>query len=753
MDSRIYYSHRREDNPNPDSWRILQDHLFDVAQKAADFASIFQAAQYGYLAGLWHDLGKYQAAFQESLLKGERPLNHSAFGAILAKKTFNDDTRALPMGFVIAGHHTGLANLRKSDNSPVPSLVDQLKGNQNHYAGLLSRIPEDLLQQQFPELPDYLQTRPGLDAGTLMGIRRSLEFWTRFLYSTLVDADYLDREAFLADQTKATLPRPAIPELRSRLSVYLVGLTHGPPVDGINARIDQSQPELLSACREASALPPGIFVLTTPSGEDNTLASLAFAMDHAEAHGLRRAIMVMPHTGLAEQTARLCGEAFGPENILEHHADFDPLDGPGRNLDERSLSRDLATENWDFPVIVTNAVLFFEALFSRSPYRCRKLHNIAGSVIILDQVQSLPTKTLICVTEALNELAHHYRCSVLISTPSPSALTARPAFPQGLNGARLIVTDSARPMENMVRADYSWPDPDLPGPSWGELAEELAGHDQVLAVVHRRGDARLLARLLRERAGKESVRHLSALMCPAHQLEILDQVRTALSHGEPCRLVTTALVETGCDLDFPVVYRALGGLDSMASAGRLCSRSDRPKQGQVKVFLAPSRPPRGIQSEAFEVTRALLQAHDGQLDTYNPELFEAYFRTLYYNQELDDCSIQPLRQEFNFADVDRDFKLIEDGFTRTVVAPYGKAPELLKTITSNPPCRRVLRELQPYTVQTHERTFAQILEAGAILEITSGLFTLSPTFEYIYDQDFGLAVADDPRDRPDTLIG
>jgi CRISPR-associated endonuclease/helicase Cas3 len=719
---------------------------------ASDFASAFEAGRWGYLAGLWHDLGKYQEDFQEHLHKGWPTLDHSAFGALLAKKTFNDDHRALPLSFVIAGHHTGLANLRQRENQHRPSLVEHLRAHQNNYQDLFIQIPEELLRQTLPQLPDYLQTSPGMPVRAFMKARRSLEFWTRFLFSALVDADRLDREAFLTPHAEIPLPGAAMPELHSSLSRYLNGLTTGLPVEPRETPLRRLRGKVLSACREAAGRPPGLFVLNVPGGWGKSLASLAFATDHALAHGLRRVVLVLPHSSLIEQSALTCREAYGSENVLEHYTGFDPPAHADRFTMEWDQRRDMAAENWDKPIIVTDTIQFFESLYANSADRCRKLHNLSGSAIILDQVHALPPGTLICITEALQELVRHYRCSVLLSTTPPPALTARPAFPEGLTGVSPIMIEAERQRAEQAQADYSWPDPDLPGPTWSQLAAELAGHDQVLTIVPRHGDARMLARLLREISGRKSVYHLSGLMCPAHRSEIVNQVRTALNQGAPYRLVASRLVETCSDLDFPVVYLALGGLESMAQAGSLCNRSGQLEKGLIRVFMAPSRPPRGIQSKAFEVARALLQAYDGHLDLNDPKLFEAYYRTLYYNEEQDACSIQPLRQEFNFADVQRHFKLIEDGFTRTVVAPYGKAPELLAAIAAQGPSRRIFRELQPYTIQVHEQTFSQIREAGAILELTPGLFSVNPAFNYIYDQDFGLAAADDPRDHPDTLI-
>ena len=752
MADHSYFSYGWEDNPDPGSWQVLPDHLHNVALMAAEFAAAFQAGPWGHLAGLWHDLGKYHDAFQENILKDEPALEHSAWGAIWAKKIFNDDNLALPLSFAIAGHHTGLPNLRESNDPHHPSLVEHLRAHSHNFPDLLTRIPPELLHQPLPELPDHLRTGVGLTGNDFMKVRRALEFWTRFLFSSLVDADRLDREIFLTGPPEQDSPRAVTRELQLRLAEYVDGLPAGLSVQDRQSPTQLIRRKVLSACREAARQSPGFFNLTVPSGWGKTVACLTMALDHALAHGLDRVVVVTPHIGLPEQTVQTCREACGAANVLEHYTDFAPPDGSVGLAQEIVRRRDLAAENWDLPIIVTDTVQFFESLYASQAYRCRKLHNLAGSVIILDQVHALPHGSLTCVIDALQELVHNYGCSVLLSTSSPSALVASRVFPEGLTELRHIVIDADPGPEDLPQPEYSWPDSDLDGPTWSELAEELVSHDQVLAVVPRRGDARLLARLLKEISARDSVWHLSGLMCPAHRLEILNQVRAALHQGAPCRLVATTRVAAGSDLDFPMLFLALDGLASMVQAGGLCNRSGHHGQGQVKVFLAPSRPPRGVQAKAFEVARALLQANNGQLNLNDSELFESYYRTLYYNEEQDICAIQPQRQEFNFASVSRDFKLIEDGFTRTVVVPYGQAPELLQTLASQGPSRLVFRQLQPYCVQVHEHTFSQILEAGAILELTPGLFSISPAFEYIYDRSFGLAAADDPRDHPDTLI-
>ena len=304
-------------------------------------------------------------------------------------------------------------------------------------------------------------------------------------------------------------------------------------------------------------------------------------------------------------------------------------------------------------------------------------------MIILDEVQCLPPGFLLSIVEALNELATHYGCSIVLSTATPPALAARERFETGLKGIREIVANTKELAGKLKRVEYAWPNEGTSSMTWAQLAREMVEHQQVLAVVHKRDDARNLARELKSIAPEqEPVWHLSALMCAAHRSEVLAKIKDALTRGVACRVVSTQLVEAGVDVDFPIVYRALGGLDSIVQAAGRCNREGRLDKGRVVVFRAETSPPRGTPRQAMEVTESLLRDAGGILDPSDPELFEEYFRMLYHDVVLDAKRIQTLRQEFNFASVGREFKLIEDGFTTPVVVPYGEAVTHVQELVS-----------------------------------------------------------------------
>jgi CRISPR-associated endonuclease/helicase Cas3 len=747
-----FYAHTLEGEPST-KWQALEEHLLGVAKLAARFAEVFQSQSWGYCAGLWHDLGKYQAEFQERLLGGHVSVEHSGAGAALASK--NARELGIPLAFAIAGHHAGLANYVSSDPGLPTPLRERLKGGGRALETILPVIPAEIAGHSIPGIPAFLHAKPGLRQDEMERLCRRSEFWTRFLFSTLVDADRLDTEAF-CDADKAALRSwfSSIPALRERLDSFIDQRMDSLTTMEKKTSVNLSRAEILEACRKAATLSPGVFSLTVPTGGGKTLSAMSFALNHAERCDLRRVIVVIPYTSIIEQNADVYSQALGADNVVEHHSSLDSDKKKTKYGEELTNRHELACENWDAPVIVTTTVQFFESLFSNHPSRCRKIHNIARSVIVLDEVQCLPPAFLLSIVEALNELATHYGCSIVLSTATPPALAAREKFETGLKGIREIVANTKELGERLKRVEYAWPADGARFITWAQLAREMLEHQQVLAVVHKRDDARNLARELKAIAPEgEPVWHLSALMCAAHRTEVLSKIKDALARGAACRVVSTQLVEAGVDVDFPIVYRALGGLDSIVQAAGRCNREGHLNKGRVVVFRAETSPPRGTPRRAMEVTESLLREAGGILDPSDPELFEEYFRMLYAVEILDAKRIQTLRQEFNFGFVGREFKLIEDGFTRTVVVPYGEAAVHVQELRLKGATRATLRGLQRFVVNIYPDAFAKFSGAGALEEVIEGVFTLTKPYEGSYDDAFGLLTGDEPQADPAALMG
>lgn len=491
MGKPTFYARSSSSDQATPTWQPLPNHLGNAADLAGCFAGAFGSSDWGQLAGLWHDIGKYREAFQRKLRGEALSVEHSGAGAVLARE--RDEKLGLFLAIAIAGHHSGLANAVSTEGGPKP-LKQRLRENIPVLEAIRSDLPNEIVERPVPDWPDFLAgTRK--NRAEIRTARRRRAFWTRFLFSALVDADRLDSEAFANPAIAASRSRYAdICDLQNRFETYLDDKVESLSREERESEVNKARSEVLHACRSAAEAAPGIFSLTVPTGGGKTLSSMSFALRHARRYSLRRVIVVIPYTSIIEQNAEEYRGALGAENVIEHHSNLDPETREGRYADDLVRRHELACENWDAPVIVTTTVQFFESLFSNHSSRCRKLHNIAQSVVILDEVQTLPEQFLVPIIDALNQLVSNYGCSVVLSTATPPALTARDSFPAGLNNVRPIVREPATLFQRLARVTYSWPDGDDEPTDWDELAAELADEPQVLAVVHRRKDARELAR-------------------------------------------------------------------------------------------------------------------------------------------------------------------------------------------------------------------------------------------------------------------
>jgi CRISPR-associated endonuclease/helicase Cas3 len=758
-----FYAHSLPDPNRPRSdWERLDHHLYAVASLAAGFAEAFAAADWGRVAGLWHDLGKYQAEFQQRLTDSSIHAPHAGVGAACAQARFGK--AGLPLAFVIAGHHAGLANLTQSDAGRTP-LEEVVRENLPILKRLEGVIPPSLSALPNPEIPAFLRNRPE----TREGLVRSICFFIRMLFSALVDADRLATAGFYA-RTEGRTPEAELLEydnlvvLRDRLDAHIDRLS-AKAATGALSPVNAMRAAVLDACRRAAPLAPGLFSLTVPTGGGKTLSSMSFALRHAVEYNLRRVIVVIPFTSIIEQNAKRYRDALGVDdrpdnrNVLEHHSGVDEEQRLQENS-EAERRRQTAAENWDAPIVVTTTVQFFESLFSDHPSRCRKLHRIARSVIILDEVQTLPPRFLLSILDALRELSANYGCTIVLSTATPPALEKHAALPQGLTDVRPIIPDSRTLFDSPAarRVEVEWRTEQVT--PYVELAREMAGHRQTLAIVHRRADARALY----EQLPPEGRYHLSALMCPAHRLQRLEETTAALLAGGTCRLVATQLIEAGVDVDFPVVYRALAGLDSLAQAagrcdreGRLTERMGRPG-GKFIVFRAETPPPPGTLRKAQEATSLLLRLQQdmpslaGGLDLYNPDHGLLFFRELYGREALDAANVQRELAAFNLASAAAAFRLIDDKFACPIVVPWGDAPQRLDAFRHQPN-RSTIRALQPFIVQVRLDFAQHLADIGAIelWEDSLGLPT-SLFGESRYTDEYGLDVGRDKGLDPDVLI-
>jgi len=679
------------DGQDTSEWERLEDHLIAVAGTAGESATDFGAGPVAKIGGLLHDLGKVKPAFQDKLRGKKNNVSHSGEGALYALENFGLIGKLL--AFCIAGHHSGLPNgIDRAAGRPATPLAERLE-----QAEPVS-LPADVT------LPSLAMPDPLADKSAQAFFE--LQFFTRMLFSALVDADFIETERFYAPGA----PRDA-PEDLNALRAALAGQLgkFGPPETAVN----RLRAEVLEAAGKAACQPPGLFTLTVPTGGGKTLTSLRFALDHAQAHGLRRVIYVAPFTAIIEQTADVFrGALANRDAVLEHHSAFD---AETKSADETQAERlKLAAQNWDRPVVVTTAVQFFESLFANRTQKCRKLHNIARSVIVLDEAQTLPVNFLRPCLATLKELVRGYGCSVVLCTATQPAirdadgLRAEEAIPA--SETREIAPDPDELYRRLKRVEAQFVGP-LEN---DDLAARVAGR-KALVIVNNKRQARAIYDIL----GRGNALHLSTNMTAAHRSNVLARVR----EGFDGPVVSTALVEAGVDLDFPEVWRAVAGLDSIVQAAGRCNREGKgDRLGQVYVFEPEEGfpPPPELQQNA-EIARDILRAHTE--DPLSPEAVRAYFKSLYWDRDADLDSREILRRisqsgnrlDFPFADIAHDFRLIEE-VTRPLiigVGPYGMDTEARQHLEHGKYPGAIARAMQRYTVSVSPRTLDELLRAGA----------------------------------------
>ena len=736
----------------------LQDHLETVSASSEAFAVAMLpsgcSASWAGLAGLWHDLGKYRPGFQRYVRKSENPdahiegkvpgrdKTHSAAGALWAMKTLGSrhgergERAARVLAYVIAGHHAGL---------------------DDWYNGLSERLSSD---DAWAELQETTAAQPPsgiLDAGNFVpdlaaipGGPAGFALWVRMIFSCLVDADFLDTEAhFDAAKPARREGFPSIDQMRVALAAHLERLAASARASKVNIH----RAQVLHQCQTQAAMPPGFFSLTVPTGGGKTLSSLAFALNHAQIHSKRRVVYAIPYTSIIEQTAdvfRDALKALGDEVLIEHHSQAEAAD-----RDETARSR-LACENWDAPLIVTTNVQLFESLFASKTSRCRKLHRLAHSVIVLDEAQQLPPEFLQSILDVLNLLVKHYGVTVLLCTATQPALSSTDYFDpsmrlRGLEGVREIIPDPEALFDALKRVDVELPLDWTTATPWTEVAARVAAEDCVLAIVSTRQAARELHRLL-----PPGTLHLSALMCGAHRKAVIAHIKARLSakragtDREPLRVVSTQLVEAGVDIDFPVVFRALAGLDAIAQAAGRCNREGHlPGRGRVVVFVSPTQPPPGHLRKAAQACVSAL--HGQRADPLKRVLFASYFRQFYAAVDLDAKRIVPMLKvqpdlAVQFRSAAQAFRLVDDEDSATVVVRYAEhaqeVEKLLALLAADGPARWLMRKLQRYTVSIHRRLATQMLAQGDLTLPMPGLY-MQVDSENLYDPLLGLVLEDD----------
>lgn len=698
------------------------EHSQGVARLSAVFANDFGWGDAAYAMGLLHDKGKEQSGFQRYIRKmsgyEEVPGHvektpHAFVGALLA-------TKMKPacdfIGMPIAGHHAGLYDW-----------MDYEKIKERD-------IPEDI------DADDSIMD--SVEVG-YSPAKKDIHHLIRMLFSCLVDADYLDTEKFMQPEQSAERGSgDSIEALQKALDIYLDDLnkrTHDTPVNRIRKRVQQQ-------CREKMAMPAGFYSLTVPTGGGKTLSSMVWAIGHALANGKKRIIIAIPYTSIITQTAEGLRDIFGANNVVEHHSAVNIKNEDGQKSE---YSVQLATENWDSPIVVTTNVQLFESIYSSKPSKCRKLHNMCNSVLILDEVQALPIGHLQPIIDALKAYQEYFGLSVLFTTASMPALKGKyrgvssNVILVGIDNITEIVPETFHLHDHLRRTDIRF---DKEASSYDAVAERLLQHPQVLCIVNTRRDAQELY----SRLPQEGVTlHLSKMMCPAHIRQQLSRLKEALkSPGNGIvRVVSTQLIEAGIDIDFPVVFRQETGLDSILQAAGRCNREGNLPMGATYVFSLTKEhalPPRHLSKTTDACKRLRITP---EKDCFAPELMREYFVQLYCRtksfdegpkEETDLIKHLLTRpRSISFATAAQKFRLITDD-SINVIVNWDKSPDLIRELKKNGLSKKLLSQLAQYSVAVRKTDFDRLLKGALVEEILEGIWYMPDQEQYL--PDVGLKV-------------
>ncbi|WP_182884222.1 CRISPR-associated helicase Cas3' [Microbispora sp. H10885] len=695
----------------------LEDHLRSTAALAGDFAGVFGAGELAAYLGLVHDVGKGSCSWQEGLIAAEptksrvvdaqgQSIDHKAAGTWLAVREAGLGLFGMP----VLGHHGGLPDIQDLKRCIALAETDDRERVQEAIERVSKVIPE-IASGPFPELPAWVKSAPDPLA---------VELLIRMVFSALVDADFLDTSRHFSGA-----PRPEPASLATMADAfegarieYLAeakARTGSSPVDGIRA-------EVYDQAVSAAAQPPGIFPFPAPTGSGKTIAAGGFAVHHAARHRLRRVIIAVPYMSITEQNAKVYRRLFGEANVLEHHSSVDLHRLPAGRRWQR-----LAAENWDAPVVVTTTVQLFQSLFDRRPSAMRKVHRLAGSVIVLDEVQSLPDSMLLPILSALRQLTEYFGTSVLLASATQPAFFDLGIF-RGLKPTEVIA--QPQPLyERLRRVRYIWRC--HPKPTFKQIAAEAAGERQVLLIVNTTGDAaQLHEQLIKLWKHDGPVLHLSTRMTAGHRREVLDDIYELVGQNQPVAVVATQLVEAGVDLDFPVVYRALAPAEALQQAAGRANRNGTLAEGRVIVFDPADGNTWGtrlVYGAALDTSKRFIGPNAADPDDL--AALRAYYRARYAVKNVEGSGagrqIQDRRADFDFPVVAERFKMIEER-TVPILVHRGEDRKLhalrarLRSSERIEPW--VFRDIQPYLATLPVNLARQAAEQGKAAELIGDLY-------------------------------
>ncbi len=695
-------------NEDTNDEQLLKTHLNNVANICEKYASAFKTEKLAYQIGYLHDIGKYSHAFQKRIRGNPLRVDHSTAGAKLAQKKFNKLLSTI-CGYCIAGHHAGLPDLGcDADNAESPTLKGRLKKPIEDY----DFYKTELVLKEFDDVSEVAaivnasKTQPDF----------ALSLYTRMLFSCLVDADYLDTERFMKGETNRSIDYDFC-VLRQKLNDKLKQFEH------LSGVINQKRREILQSCLSAAEEEKGMFRLSVPTGGGKTLSSMAFAISHLLKHDLKRIIYVIPYSSIIEQTALDFKKIFGEEYVLEHHFNYEYDYDENNKLSPMQERFKLATQNWDMPIIITTNVQFFESLFSNKSSRCRKLHNICQSVIIFDEVQMFSYDFLKPCLMAISELVNNYDSSVVFCSatqPNFDFLLAKHEIKEIVKNSNELEKVFKR--TEIVKAGVL---------SENEIIEKIKILNQVLVVVNSRKEALSLY----EKLNDDQSFCLTTLMTPGDRKEAIKRIKTDLSEGKNCRVISTQLIEAGVDIDFPVVYRAIAGIDSIIQSAGRCNREGRLDKGQVYVFSPEKEPKRkGHLLQGIQIGNMIMNEYK---DINSSEAIEAYFKNAYDASNLDiNKTLNCFIKKNNVAQLDYDFKKAADDFKlidndqKQIIIPDEEIAAIIEKIKYSKTPGIFFNKLQQKSVSVYSYEFNKLFNDKKIFEVLDGLFMLQDNSLY-----------------------
>lgn len=706
-----YIAHKRGEFDN--EVQLLLEHLKNVSELSKKFAECLNLSEYAEIIGMLHDIGKYSNRFQQKINGNDRiKVDHSTCGAQEAVK------RKLTMAsFCIAGHHGGIPDIgRKGDCDTDSTLTGRLKRNTENYLAWVNEVESS----KFKPISE-----------SFTNDRIPYTFILRFLFSCLVDADYLDTENFMSNGAVSRDSGDELPFLLSLLNNHIEKWQN--PSGKLNILRTQMLNECIKAGQNNSEK---LFTLTVPTGGGKTISSMAFAINYAVKRRKKRIIYVIPYTSIIEQNAEVFRKIFGIKNVLENHSNVDL----NNYDDETKVQMMLAAENWDSPIVVTTAVQFFESMFSNKPSKCRKIHNIADSVVIFDEAQMLPLDYLLPCATAIRQLADNYNSAVVLCTATQPNFQSILNLTDKKNESQL--TEICNSVENMTddfrRVNFKY-EGKLED---DEIALELKQCNQVLCIVNKKAHAQKIYSMLGE---SDENFHLSTYMYPAHRQKVLKKIRQRLDENKPCRVISTSLIEAGVDIDFPTVYRAISGIDSILQAGGRCNRENKRNSFDCVVHIFNTDEVLSYQQTNTDAAMEVIKKYGDKI--YLPDAIKMYFDNLYYYRDIDKThKVFDKKDIINglinleFESVAQKFKIIENDTKSLYICTEENKKEIDDLRRGNY-SKELFRNLQQYVVNLYERDFDRLNEVCAVEYVDNSFYVLAD--DTYYSEKLGITFPDD----------